>query len=421
MGDADLKIFLQPTVTAHVFFQPEMPFDWMGGGASPCTPCLPPFQPLTPPVRPSLITRGIDLISFSQSSDNYPSTEPPGSWYEPIDTPPGSEPGTVTSVSVSTAFHLHARLLSIPPDIILVTQDGVLFYVHTTKLISISKNSFNKLPLPKRDAPLPVLPETLISVPEHSAVLNIVLHCVYDLSCALYHPSLDTLSIAVDAMAAYGITPKDNIVPSKPLFALILNQAPIQPILAYSIAASHDILDIAVPVSSHTLSTELKSISDADAAKIGPIYLRRLFFLHLGRLEALRTLLLPPPYPHPCTSTCDFARQKQLTRAWALASAYIAWEARPGALESSAVVCVSCLLLNHHGCTDLSVSTIEAMLGPLADDLQCELCKKTLAERVKRLIVQWSMVKVRLVAEKCHSPQFRLTNTSVFSGIQRSI
>jgi len=66
----------------------------------------------------------------------------------------------------------------------------------------------------------------------------------------------------------------------------------------------------------------------ADA--IGPIYLKRLFFLHFGRSDALRRVLLPPPNLHTPTTSCDFSDQKKLTRAWALASAYLAWDARPG-------------------------------------------------------------------------------------------
>ena len=63
---------------------------------------------------------------------------------------------------------------------------------------------------------------------------------------------------------------------------------------------------------------------------MGPVYLKRLFFLHFGRIDALKRVLLPPPHPHPPTQHCDFTEQKHLTRAWALASAYFAWDARPG-------------------------------------------------------------------------------------------
>ncbi|KAH9894482.1 hypothetical protein C8Q73DRAFT_791021 [Cubamyces lactineus] len=279
-----------------------------------------------------------------------------------------------TVVSVSTTFHPGANLLSIPPDLILLSSDGVFFYVHTTRVLSASRNRFNELVPPKankatlRDDLGPV-----IALPDTATVLNVVLHIVYDMSSTHYRPSLDTLVAAVDAMAIYGLPPKQHIAPSTPLYSMILSQAPIQPIIVYALAATHDLYDLAVPVSSHLLSFPLYHLTDDLAVRIGPVYVKRLFFLHLGRLDALKRLLLPPPHPHPPTDICDFSEQKKLTRAWALASAYLAWDARP----------------------DLSTSAMETALWPLADHLSCDICKKSLAERVKQLIVQWSVVKVR--------------------------
>ena len=170
----------------------------------------------------------------------------------------------------------------------------------------------------------------VVSLPESASVLNVVLHVVYDVSCAHYHPGIDTLIAAVEAMAKYGLPPRRHIAPSTPLYSLILGQAPVQPIITYALAATHDLYDLAVPISSHLLSFALHTLTDELAIRIGPVYMKRLFFLHLGRLDALKRLLLPPPHPHPPTSNCDFTEQKKLTRAWALASAYLAWDARPG-------------------------------------------------------------------------------------------
>ena len=74
----------------------------------------------------------------------------------------------------------------------------------------------------------------------------------------------------------------------------------------------------------------LKKLPEDATKKIGPLYLKRLYFLHLGRLQTFRSLLVSPPHLHPETDKCDFADQKRLARAWALATAYLAWEARPG-------------------------------------------------------------------------------------------
>ncbi|KAI0684481.1 hypothetical protein C8T65DRAFT_748739 [Cerioporus squamosus] len=211
----------------------------------------------------------------------------------------------------------------------------------------------------------------VISCPEPAPVLNVVLHVVYGLACATYKPTIDVLSAAVNAMATYGIPPKEHIAPGTPLYALILAQAPMKPIVAYALAQAHDLYALAVPISSHLLSFPLHALTDELSEQIGPLYLKRLFFLHLGRLEALRQLLLAPPHPHPATERCAFADQKSITLAWALAAAYLAWDSRP----------------------DLPASAIEAAFLPLADRLDCELCKKSLVERVKQVIVQWSMVK----------------------------
>ncbi|KAI0353477.1 hypothetical protein OH77DRAFT_601272 [Trametes cingulata] len=277
-----------------------------------------------------------------------------------------------TVVSVSTTFHPGANLLPIPADLIFLSSDGVFFYVHTTQVLAMSTNRFNNLVPPPpvkskvRDDLGPVVP-----LPEGATVLNVILHAVYEISCAHYHPSIDTLVAAVDAMAAYGFPPKVHIAPSTPLYSLILSQAPMQPIVVYALAAAHDLYDLAVPVSSHLLSFALYTLTDELAIRIGPVYMKRLFFLHLGRLDALKRLLLPPPHPHPPTANCDFTEQKKLTRAWALASAYLAWDARP----------------------DLSTSAMENALCPLADHLSCDICKRSLTDRVKQLIVQWSVVK----------------------------
>ena len=183
-----------------------------------------------------------------------------------------------------------------------------------------------------------------------------------------------------------------------------------------ALAAAHDLYELAVPVSSHLLSFALHSLTDELALRIGPVYMKRLFFLHLGRLDALKRLLLPPPHPHPPTAGCDFAEQKRLTRAWALASAYLAWDARPGtrrglssrgeplADDRSFLPRVRMTLrCAHQPCcfaasfllTDLSTSAMESALCPLADHLSCDVCKKSLTDRVRQLIVQWSVVKVR--------------------------
>jgi hypothetical protein len=233
-----------------------------------------------------------------------------------------------TLVSISTTFYPGAQLNELPPDTVLLASDGVFFYVHAAVLLASSANNFNNLLLPDTEPTQDRDP--MVSVPEHSAVLNIILHVIYDMSCAHYSPAFDALVTAVNRLFTYGISPKAKITPSAPIFGLLLSNAPLYPLEVYAIAASYDIYDLAVVTSSHLLSFPLATLTDEMAVLIGPIYLKRLFFLHFGRSDALKRVLLPPPHPHAPTQTCDFDEQKKLTRAWALASAYLAWDARPG-------------------------------------------------------------------------------------------
>jgi len=184
--------------------------------------------------------------------------------------------------------------------------------------------------------------------------LNILLYTVYDISCAHHSPTFPSLVTAVNRLPVYGIRPKVRIAPSTPLFSLLLSHAPLFPLELYALSASHDLYDLAVSTSPYLLSFPLATLTDEMAERIGPVYLKRLFFLHFGRSDAMKRVLLPPPNLHAPTASCDFAEQKKLTRAWTLASAYLAWDARP----------------------DLSTSTMESALRPLAEHLTCQSAKR---------------------------------------------
>ncbi|KAJ6618575.1 hypothetical protein B0H10DRAFT_1795126, partial [Mycena sp. CBHHK59/15] len=106
----------------------------------------------------------------------------------------------------------------------------------------------------------------------------------------------------------------------------------------------------------------------------------------LSSAKSCKRVLLAPPHPHVPTPSCDFHMQKGLGRAWALASD-LAWEVRPA----------------------ISTTTLEAALCPLADHLSCEPCKAALNARIKALVSEWAIVKVRV----CVRPMLRLL--TVFS------
>ncbi|PCH41502.1 hypothetical protein WOLCODRAFT_17151 [Wolfiporia cocos MD-104 SS10] len=296
------------------------------------------------------------------------------------DSPTESERELDTIVSVSTTFHPGANLNPLPADLVFISSDAVFFYVHSHQVLGASENGFRAL-LPAKVSPKSVIKGansnldldfgSIIPLPEPAPVLNIVLHTIYEISFAHYSPALDTLIAAVEALSSYGVPVAQHCAPGSPLYTLLLAQAPIAPLEVYALAAQHDLYELAVPTSAHLLGYHLATLNDEHARKMGAVYLRRLFFLHLGRVDALKRLLLPPPYPHAPTPECDFVEQKKLTRAWALASAYLAWDARP----------------------DLSMSAIESALCPLGEHLSCEVCRTALNERIKQLVVQWSVVR----------------------------
>ena len=231
-------------------------------------------------------------------------------------------------ISVSTTFFPGAEHDVLPTDLIMLSSDSVFFYVHTHKILAASTNGFNSLlPLENQGQP-----EGANILPLHhdSLVLNILLHTIYNMSAAHYVPTPEAVIAAVESLEKYGLSVQTYLAPASPVYMLFLGTAPQAPIEFYAFSGAHDLPHLAIPISSLLLSYSLASLSNELAVKMGPLYLKRLFFLHLGRVEALKRLLLPPPQPHAPTANCDFTEQKKLTRAWALASAYLAWDARPG-------------------------------------------------------------------------------------------
>ncbi|KAL0070818.1 putative RNA helicase [Marasmius tenuissimus] len=362
---------------------------------NPTEPFTPPFL-YTPTILPRImmdVTDWDSVLQFASSEDvDVPSFQERDTEFQDkggsvnqnqmqIPTPPQSHGGSPIAedpndgnvlVSVSTTFFPGANNHTLPPDLALLSSDSVFFYVHSDLILAASSNQFQEL-LPENSpkAAQRSWHNMVVHVDEKSPVLNIILHVVYGMSCAHYSPSFETLSAAVNRLPSYGIQPLAHITTSSPLHTILLSHAPLCPLDLYTLAARHDLYDLAVSTSPHLLSLPLSSITDEIATNVGPKYLRRLFFLHIGRSDALKRLLLPPPNPHAPTPFCDFTDQKTLTRAWALASAYLAWDARP----------------------DLSTSFLESALRPLADHLSCDLCKQSLNDRIKNVLVQWSVIK----------------------------
>ncbi|KAF9040186.1 hypothetical protein BDZ89DRAFT_1129108 [Hymenopellis radicata] len=151
----------------------------------------------------------------------------------------GSGLSPLESLAVSTAFHPAARPVpSAHSDAVLQSTDAVLFYVHRAILARASLNGFGSALL---HAAAP------IAVNDDSAVLNIILHTIYDLPSAQFGPSFPTLVDAVDRMQpVYGLAPTRFILPatSSDLFAQLYSHAPHRPIDVYMLTAHHGLEDL---------------------------------------------------------------------------------------------------------------------------------------------------------------------------------
>lgn len=171
----------------------------------------------------------------------------------------------------------------------------------------------------------------MILVPESSQILNLVLHCVYDLPCAHLSSSLEDISACVAAITKYGLPLFEYASPKGPLYDLVLSRAPTAGIQMYTLAAQHELEQLAMAVSSFLLSFDLATLTDDLAERMGAVYLKRLMFLHLGRTAALKRLLSPPLSYHLPDETCGTGEYDVLMSAWSLAVASLSRDARPGA------------------------------------------------------------------------------------------
>ncbi|KAG2024057.1 hypothetical protein CC2G_001653 [Coprinopsis cinerea AmutBmut pab1-1] len=275
-----------------------------------------------------------------------------------------------TVVSVSSSFYPGAHEGS--HDAILRTSDSVLFYLHSPVLQSVSTRAFESFI--GSAAAARVTQDEIIDIPETSTTLNVIVHALYNTSCAQHAPTLDVLESAIDRMPSYNITPNAHILPGSHLYGLLLTHAPLSPLRVYALAAHHQLHELAVHASSHTLAIPLSSITDDIARRIGAIYLKKLMTLHMARQEHFKNIILQPPELHLVSKACSFQDQKRLSRAWALAAAYFAWD----------------------GKNDVPINELQRTFASLEDGLDCDQCKGTLRKRIKEIVVQWAAAKVGL-------------------------
>ncbi|TFK24433.1 hypothetical protein FA15DRAFT_704537 [Coprinopsis marcescibilis] len=274
------------------------------------------------------------------------------------------------SANISTSFYPGSH--SLESDVILVSNDDVMFCVHTETIANVDKNAFASSMPPHMPFSTGTARGAAISVNEDSTTLSIILHAIYGTSSAHYSLGLEALLKAVNHMPHHGIVPEKLITPTSPLSQQLQSVVPYYPIEIYTLAGHHKLEFLAQRASSHLLSFKMHTLTDGQAEKMGPSYLRRLFNLHLGRLASLKALLTEPPQRHPPSKHCTFHDQERLRRSWSLASAYLLWEARP----------------------DLPVGVIQTTLDSLIKVMWCEECKTASKARVRDATFRWASVKV---------------------------
>lgn len=169
-----------------------------------------------------------------------------------------------------------------------------------------------------------------ISVPENSETLSIALHVIYQLNFGINNPSFQSLVAAMNALTKYGIPLQTYMLPVTELYSLFLSHARQSPLEGYTVAAEHDLSNIAEVISYHLLSFQITDLSDDLAARMGAVYLKRLCTMLYNRLQDLRRLVFEPPQPHGATPECYIQGQRLLTRVWAMAVAQLVWEVKPG-------------------------------------------------------------------------------------------
>ena len=206
----------------------------------------------------------------------------------------------------------------------------MLFHLHAHRVLTPSANGFaHKWPPQSYSVNSANLP--VILVPESSLVLNLLLHCVYDLPCTHFLSSVEDISACVTAIIKYGLPLSAYASPDGSLYNLVLSRAPTAGIQMYALAAEHKLEQLAVAISPSLLSFDLATLGEDLVKRMGAVYLKRLVFLHLGRSAALKRLLSPPLNYHPPDEDCGVEEHDELIGAWGLAVASLGWDARPGA------------------------------------------------------------------------------------------
>lgn len=225
-----------------------------------------------------------------------------------------------TVVSMSTTFCLGTMNDPYPTDVLLVSSDNVYFCVHSMTLLLHSLNKFGGY---LKEGLQPII------LSSHSAVVNLALYALYDLNPSAFNPTTGLMTQALHFLIDHGILPKDCITPTNP-FCESIHKLGVQcPLETFMIVSYFDLEHLAIDVSRNLLNVPLQNITEQVALTIGPTYLRRLFWLHLGRIDRLKRLMFQVPEAHGQNKDCYDSEQRLLQLEWRSLAVALAPEASP--------------------------------------------------------------------------------------------
>jgi len=290
----------------------------------------------------------------------------------------------VMQLNVSTTFFPAALLPgieNIKSDLIFFSSDCVAFYCHKSVIKSKSTNDFGHLlsTTPRlfsmllssgsRESALESYTmagnmPTTITVVETSIVFNIVLHMIYSkIPSTRYGPTIETVEEALGVLPKYGIpVPEDE----SDIWSILIAHAPEHPLRVYGIGAANASESVCIQASPFTLGISLGFLTEADALTMGPDYLRRLTFLHVERVEALKEIISKPLEEHG-----DCTVRLEVSLAWREAAAQVLLAQQP---------------------QNLPASTLVATFGPVATAARCYQCTGIMQTRISTMCREWNSV-----------------------------
>ncbi|KAI0812489.1 hypothetical protein BC629DRAFT_1473253, partial [Irpex lacteus] len=181
--------------------------------------------------------------------------------------PPGFDNIPLENPRISSTFHFNAALDRSPNDTLVLSTDGVIFVLHSQRLLSSSTNHFASLIPSNGDSGVPR--SRTLRVRESSDCLNVVLHTFYGLSCDVYRPTHDCIMSAIPALKVYGMNPLAKCLSrNMPLFKALMAHAESHAVEIYALAAAESLEDLAVASSAFTLGVDLHLLSNDLIRKI---------------------------------------------------------------------------------------------------------------------------------------------------------